>query len=53
VLAGLLLAQKLGRPEAAKTIKKNMERKGNYYAKLGNPEPLQVFMSAGKELGLL
>ncbi len=52
-LAGLLLAQKLWRPETAKTIKQNMERKGNYYAKLGNPEPLQVYMKIGKELGLL
>lgn len=52
VLAGLILAEKLGREDAVVAIKNLAKSKGGYYARNGNPRPLEVIRRAGGELGL-
>jgi len=53
VLAGLVLAQKLGDNDAAAAMKNIAKSKGGYYARNGNPRPLDIIQRVGGELGLV
>ena len=53
ILAGLILARKLERDDAARVIKLIGEHKGAYYAKHGNPRPLELINKIGRQLDLL
>lgn len=53
ILSGMVAAQCLGRLDAIDQLKKIAYRKGDYYARLGNPVPLERIERIGAALGLI